>query len=135
MNRDRKVLFPLKSFFLAAIVSLLSLAILLPAVSRALMLIDHFERFYEWMCFLIWGAEAVLLGSFARKTKGNPFLFIGAVILTVMFFIILVGLIVGKGQISLSRLGLHAAVYALISLLLQFLPKKKQKRSTNPYQR
>ena len=127
MNHDRKsISVSVKTILIISFVSLISLAGCIALTSRALLLIDHFERFYEPACFLIWILQALLLGFVAKRQSGNPLIICGSVLLIVLLFTLVTGIILGMGNADFARLGLRFSVYAAFSMFLSVLPHKKK---------
>ena len=129
MNQERKngISFLIPGL-IAAGITLIVLLLTLAIASRVLISFDHFERFYELACYLVWGIGAAMLSFVARKTNGNPFPFTLFVILIVSVVAVLIGYILGAGTIDFSHIGLRLAFYCALSLLLNLIPQSQPNR-------
>ena len=136
MSQDRRSLsFPIKSILLTFFISLLSLVAFLALASRVLMSFDHFERYYEAACFIVYAAEGVFLAIVARRFPGNAVLFTLCVAVLVALTVIVTGLIFGQGIVDLSRLGLRLSVYAGIPAFALLIPLRKERRPAKKFKR
>lgn len=129
MNQERKsTLSFLVPGLITACITLIVLMATIAIASRVLISFDHFERFYEISCYLVWGISALLLSFVAKKTNNNPFPFTLFVLLTVSVLVVLIGYLLGAGTIYFPHLGLRIAFYCALSLLLILFPSSKTGR-------
>ena len=136
MNQDRKSFaFPLKHILIIFSASAVSLIVFLAIAARVLLNVDHFERFYEAVCWAVFAAEGLFLASAARLLPDKAGLVTCCVVILVSLFVIITGLISGDGSIDLSRLGMRLALYAGISAAALLVPRKRNKRPAKKFKR
>lgn len=134
MNRDARISFPIKSILITAGISILSLFLFLAVFSRVLMQLDHFERYYEIVCFIVWLFESILLGIASRKSI-KPVLFVIMTGSMVSLVVIAVGLFSNGFILDPARVGLRLALYFGVSLLLSVLPHQRSTKTNHPFKR
>ena len=129
MSQEKKShSFPGKAILIAIFSSFVSLIVLLAISSRVLMAFDHFERYYEIVCYLVYIILALFLAYVARRVTGSPSLFSVIVSLSVCILSLAFGLIWGGGHFDLVHIGPRDMLYIAISVLFASIPQKKKQK-------
>ncbi len=133
MNQDKKIAsFPVKKLLFVCVTTFATLFLFLALASFLLLKLEHFERFYNVCCYVVWGLEALFLSVNARLVKSRPTVFAAtsALIIAVLFFA--AALILSAGKTDYLEIGLRLSFYLVVSVLLTLFPvqnggKKKRR--------